>query len=113
MFGMVTVIFCDKPKAFISRVMCYTQNTSALFDSTLNDISHFCFNTDASSNDTFTLTEMLKQKDISEFVKAMMKEVADHEDREHWEMFLRSKMPEGCKTILAVWSFKRKRYPDG
>ena len=40
-------------------------------------------NTDVSSNDTLTLTEMLKEEDIDEFVRAMVKEVADHEDREH------------------------------
>ena len=113
MFGLVTIMLHDKPKAFITRLASYAENVSSLIDNTINNIPHFCLNTDASSNDTFTLTEMLKQDDISEFVKAMVKEVCDHEDREHWEMFLRSKIPQGCKTILAVWSFKRKRYPDG
>ena len=28
-------------------------------------------------------------------------------------MVLRSTLPAGAKTIRAIWSFKRKRYPDG
>ena len=43
----------------------------------------------------------------------MVKEVIDHEDRDHWEIFERSKIPAGSKTILSVWAFKIKRFPDG
>ena len=93
-------------------MICYVEHLSVLLDSTFTNISHFCFNTDASSNYTFTLNKMLKQNDIHEFVKAMLKEVCDHEDREHWKMFLRSKIPKECKTILVVLSFKRKQNSD-
>ena len=40
-------------------------------------------------------------------------EVADYESRSHWSLMKRSDLPEGAKTILAIWSFKRKLYPDG
>ena len=93
-------------------MVCYANNVSALFDSTLNNILHFCLHTDVSTNDTFTLSELLKQDNIRGFVEAMVKEVSDHESREHWEMFSRADMPKGCKTMLAIWSFKRKSYPD-
>ena len=43
----------------------------------------------------------------------MMKETADHESIVHWTVILRSQKPPDVKTILAVWAFKRKRYPDG
>jgi hypothetical protein len=43
----------------------------------------------------------------------MIKEVEDHEGRDHWELVLRSTIPKGIKTIQAIWSFKRKRFPDG
>lgn len=56
---------------------------------------------------------MLKQEDKNEFIQAMMKEVTDHESRNHWTVLPRSEIPNGVKTILAVWSFKRKRSPDG
>ena len=56
---------------------------------------------------------MLKLKDIKPFVLAMIKEVLDHESREHWEVVKRKDMPSGAKTILSVWAFKVKRLPDG
>jgi hypothetical protein len=59
------------------------------------------------------LKDILKQEDFKDFVVAMKKEVEDHEQREHWTLMPRSEMPKDTKTILSVWSFKRKRYPDG
>ena len=56
---------------------------------------------------------MLKQKDVANFVEAMLKEVSDHETWKHWVCVHWSVMPEGTKTTLAIWSFKRKRLPDG
>ena len=44
---------------------------------------------------------------------AMMKEIQDHENRGHMHLFPRTKIPDGQKTILAIWSFKRKRFLDG
>jgi len=43
----------------------------------------------------------------------MMDELEAHEVRNHWSLMLRSDLPSGAKRILAIWSFKRKRYPDG
>ena len=51
---------------------------------------------------------MLHQPDTKEFVRAMMQEMDDHETRNHWKLMLRSNLPPGTKTILAIWSFKRK-----
>ena len=56
---------------------------------------------------------MLKQEDKNEFIKAMVKEVHDHEGRKHWRIVDRSSLPPRTKTILAIWSFKRKRYSYG
>jgi len=56
---------------------------------------------------------MLKQSDAAEFIKAMMKEASDHESRGHWTVIPRLEKPPSVKTILAIWAFKRKRYPDG
>ena len=61
----------------------------------------------------FTLSQMLKQEDVASFVEAMLKEVDDHESRDHWDLIERSEMPAISKTILSIWSFKRKRLPDG
>ena len=56
---------------------------------------------------------MLQQPDRAEFIKAMMVEIQHHENNGHWHLFERSKIPKGKKTILSIWSFKLKRYPDG
>jgi len=54
-----------------------------------------------------------KQEDGSDFVAAMIKEVQDHDKWNHRTAVLRSSMPPGTKMTLAIWSFKRKRFPDG
>ena len=43
----------------------------------------------------------------------MLKEIEVHEKRKHWALMNRNDMPTGAKTIIEIWSFKRKRYPDG
>ncbi len=56
---------------------------------------------------------MLKQVDKGQFVRAMLVKTAVHEARGHWTMMLRKDMPSHAKTIMSIWSFKRKRHPDG
>ena len=70
-------------------------------------------NATTNTNDVYSLKQMLKLEDISDFVIAMVKEVEDHEKRDHWMVMRREDMPKGTKTILSVWAFKRKRLPDG
>jgi hypothetical protein len=82
-----------------------------LYDGTIN-----CFSTVAqssiASNETFTYKEAMHKTDYHEFVKAMVKEVDDHESRNPWTVMQRCDMPSDTKTIMSIWSFKRKRYPD-
>ena len=52
---------------------------------------------------------MLKLSDIKEFLIAMQKEVDNHLNRDHWEIFLRQDLLKRAKTILSVWDFKLKR----
>ena len=83
------------------------------FDSTCNGILHHVYSVGKEANENFTFKEMLQQDDKEEFVEAMKKEISDHTKREHWELVLRSDKPKDVKTIMAIWSFKRKRFPDG
>jgi hypothetical protein len=57
------------------------------------------------------------QDDWPEFIKAMQKEVAHHEQLKHWHWKLVhiSTIPPGFKRIkdVWIWSFKRKRTPNG
>ena len=68
---------------------------------------------DVSSNKVFTYHQAQKQDDWAQFVDAMEKEVEDHEGRGHWDLVPCSSIPSGNKPIKAIWSFKRKRFPDG
>jgi hypothetical protein len=85
---------------------------NSLYDGTIN-----CFSTLAqsstASNETFNYKQALQEPDYHEFVKAMVNEVGDHESRDHWTLTKRCDLPLGTKTIMSIWSFKRKRYPDG
>ena len=56
---------------------------------------------------------MLQQDDRNLFVEAMTKEIGDHTKRKYWEIVPRFQMPQGIKQIMAIWSFKRKQYPNG
>ena len=84
-----------------------------LVDGTLYYFDHFALSTTAATNEVFTYHQARKQPDWHLFFKAMEKEINDHEEREHWTMVERSTLPRATKTIKAIWSFKRKRFPDG
>ena len=57
--------------------------------------------------------DMLTQPDKNIFFEAMEVEITNHTERDHWDLIPRSQLPSGSKTIMSVWSFKRKRLPDG
>ena len=88
------------------------ENISKLFDGSINKCYNYVYSANA-SNDVYSLREVLKQNDIKEYVAAMVKEIHDHESQDHWELFQRKDLPKNAKTILSVWAFKLKRYPDG
>ena len=56
---------------------------------------------------------MIKQKDAADFIHAMIKEADDHQKRTHWEFVHRWEKPPVVKTILSIWYFRRKLFPDG
>ena len=97
----------------VQRFALHTERINAHFDGTVNAIHHAILMTEVDSNDVYTMREVMKQPDFPEFIQAMVKEVQDHEEREHWTIVPRSEIPAGTKTILSIRSFKRKRFPDG
>ena len=42
----------------------------------------------------------------------MLEEIEVREKRYHWTLMERKDLPPGAKIVMAIWSFKRKRYPD-
>ncbi len=97
----------------VQKVCMHTERLNLQFDGTINKMHFAVLSTALGDNDTYTLKDMMKQEDKAQFIVAMKKEVDDHVSREHWTMYERSVMPPGTKTILSIWSFKRKRFPDG
>ncbi len=85
---------------------------NTLYDGTIN-----CFSMVAQSsivlNETFTYKQAMKEKDFTDFVLAMVHKVDDHEKHGHWTIIQHCDMPANSMTIMGIWSFKRKRYPDG
>ena len=102
----------SNPASFTSRIMNQMERTNLSFDGTSNGFHPLAFAAALSDNESYTMKEMLLQHDAKDFMIAMMEEVKAHEDNDHWEVVPRSEVGN-CKTILAIWSFKRKRYPDG
>lgn len=89
------------------------EQVNANFDGTCNALLYHVFAVGKEANESYTFKEMLRQDDKAQFVAAIQNKIADHEKRGHWELILRSSMPKKAKTIMAGWSFKRKRFPDG
>ena len=59
--------------------------------------------------DTMYYHQAMASPDKAEFLKAMVKEYNDHAKRGHWELVLKSEVPDGTKILDSVWSMKRKR----
>ncbi len=45
-----------------------------------------------------------READHTQFFEAMEIEISDHEARRHWDLMLRTDLPIGAKTIMAIWS---------
>jgi hypothetical protein len=113
MYGSISTGKCYRilPSTFLDAINSY-HCVNTLYNGTMN-----CFSTLAqssiASNETFSYNQALKQDNFCEFIKAMMAEVSDHESRSHWTLNKGCNLPQDTKTIMSIWSFKRKQYPDG
>lgn len=81
-------------------------------DATFNYLHPMSFVAQGGMNEVYTFREAMQQPDRAEFVQAMVKEVDDFTKRKHWKVVSRKSIGN-AKTIKAIWSFKRKRRPDG
>ena len=84
-----------------------------LFDDTLNSLYAVELVAQKKDNQSYIVRQMLEQPDAAEFIKVTLMETDDHESRRHREVIPRRDKPSQAKTILAIWAFKRKRFPDG
>ena len=88
------------------------ERINSTFDGETNVFHPFCFANQSSDNEVYTFKEMLEQPDRLEFVEAMEKEFGSMHSDHIWDVVSRDSM-SGIKPILAIWSFKRKRFPSG
>jgi hypothetical protein len=96
----------------VSKAIDSYHRVNTLYNGTIN-----CFLALAQSsialNETFNYNQALKQADFCKFIQAMIDEVNDHEVRGHRTLIKCCHLPQGTKTIMSIWSIKRKWYPDG
>ena len=71
-------------------------------------------------NESYTFKDMLLQPYKSDFILAMIKYFEAHEAINHWTLKKKCEFKNNHKnkygklrTILSIWFFKRKRFPDG
>ena len=110
-----------------SRVIEYEDYLDNNFDGTRNSTNPLAqiYMTSKANNEVYTLKEMLKQPDRMEFLKAMKEEVQSLFDEQIWKLVPRDEMTQYYDSqrsegktiqreqIMMIWSFKRKRHPDG
>ena len=116
-FKVAVPSYALSPNAsYTDRMVSCVHELNELYDGTMNTSVSYTFSTvalDMSNNEVFTYTKAIQQPDADKFIEAMGKEVNNQESHDHWEIIRHSTIPAGVKTIQAIWSFKRKRYPDG
>jgi len=110
-----------------SRIIEYEDYLDLDFDGTRNSahpLAQIYIITKA-NNETYTRKEMLKESDKMEFLKAMKIEVASLFKERIWKLVPCQEMYNHYTTqrnkgdvivrqkIMMIWSFKRKRHPDG
>ena len=114
-------------QCFQSRIIAYNDYLEQNFDGTSNQTSPMAqvYLSSQSNNETYTLKEMTKQPDKAKFVEAMEVEVASMFREKIWKAVPRRVMREHFQAqrdsglevkrhqIMMIWSFKRKRHPDG
>ena len=118
MFALSTNIRMPKHRtnpdpSYAEQVLNRFHEVNELYDGSLNQVHHLMYLTDITTNKCFTFRDAMKEADRLSFVDAMEKEISDHENGNHWSVVHRNTLPNKARPIKAIWSFKRKRKPDG
>jgi hypothetical protein len=59
--------------------------------------------------DIIYLHQALKQRDASQFVDAVVREINGHVENNHWELVKWDSVPDDAQIVPSVWSLWRKR----
>ena len=98
--------------SFHAKTLYHLEVVNMNADSTYNYIYPLSFATTKGENETYYFHQTMQQDDREDFIDAMIKEIDDHTTNRHWKVVNRSTSGD-VKTIKTIWSFKRKRRPDG
>ena len=114
-------------KCFQTRVIHYNDYLDRHLDGTPNSIGPFAeaYLSSRNDNEVYTLKQMLQQPDREHFIEAMRdeiksmfsmkiwKRVPKREMLDHFHQQRRQGFEPKRPQIMTIWSFKRKRKPDG
>ena len=122
-FSLALIGACEVAKnfqIFLTRANQHIQEISRHFYGTLNNFGPMVFALNQEKIESYTFEDMLYQPQKSYFILSTIKEVEAHEAESHWtpmkniEVNNMHKNIDGkLKTVLCLWYFKRKRFPDG
>ncbi len=87
--------------SFVAQLSNNYDQLNGLFDDTINNLCHQV-HAYATSNESFTYSQMLREEDHKQFFEAMEVKLADHEECNHWTLMERKDLPIGTKTIMAI-----------
>jgi hypothetical protein len=59
--------------------------------------------------DTLYYHQAMKAPDAKQFQSAMQGEINDHDSNQHWNIMLRSRVPEEVKVLASVWAMNCKQ----
>jgi hypothetical protein len=102
----------DKIMSHQAKLMHYDQAVELNVDGSINHTHPFSFATTTANNEVYHFHQAMQEDDREKFIEAMLKELEDHRVNEHWVLVPRKDIGDS-PTIKAIWSFKRKRRPDG
>ena len=98
---------------YTEPVMNRFREVNELYDSTLNKINRFMYSINITTNECFTFRNAMKQEDKMSMVEATRKKITNHEAGIHWSVFHCDNLLNKARPIKSIWSFKRKKKPDG
>ena len=105
-------LYCQTQKIVFASVNTF-HSANQNFDSTLNALHPMSLLTEKENNESYTFEQILNHPDADDFIHIMIKDTDYHKSRDHWDVVPRWGKPPDVKAILAIWYFKRKRFPDG
>ena len=101
-----------KIKAYEAKVMHYDEAVELNVDGTTNYQHPLSFAVKKAGVEVYHFHQAMREDDREDFIKAMIKELEDFQRNKFWKLVKRSEIGDS-HTIKAIWSFKRKRRPDG